>query len=92
MRRHRAWAALAVLALAAGACAFEPRLGMSFDEWNDQCRSRTLAGGTLLERQGSRAVYYCERQDVLYTFENGGLASIKQQPAHGPGDSFRVGR
>jgi hypothetical protein len=84
--------ALAVLVLAGGACTFQPRIGMSFDDWNRECRSKTLSGGTLVERKGTTAVYYCDKRDVFYTFENGGLAAIKNQPAYGPGDSFRVGR
>ena len=91
MRRFLLGAGLALPVLAAG-CTFEPRIGMSFEEWNRECRSKTLAGGTLLEQQGSKSVYYCDKRTVLYTFENGGLASITQQPAYGPGDSFKLGR
>ena len=92
MRSFLAGGALALAALAGAGCSFQPRIGMSFEEWNRQCRSQTLAGGTLLEQQGSTAVYFCETRDVLYTFVDGGLASIKQEPVDGSRERFRVGR
>lgn len=91
MKRHLIWAALAISLLGAG-CTFRPQIGMSFEDWNRECRSKTLSGGTLLEQKGSKSVYYCDDRNYLYTFENGGLASITEQPAYGPGDNFKLGR
>ena len=81
MNRSLVCAMAAVAALVA-ACSFKPQIGMSFDDWNRQCRSKTLSGGTLVDRKGTTAVYYCNKQDYLYTFENGALAEVKHQPAY----------
>lgn len=76
--------------LAAAACSFRPQVGMSFDDWNRQCRSKTLSGGTLLREEGARSVYYCGTQEDLYTFENGALADIKNQPAYSAGAGLKL--
>lgn len=89
-------AALAAIVLAAelalGGCTFRPQIGMSFDDWNSECRSRNLSGGTLVERSGDRAVYYCGSRETLYTFDGGALANIKDQPAYGGTGQVRLGR
>ena len=77
MTKYRVVMAAGLLATLA-ACSFKPQIGMSFDDWNRECRSKALSGGTLLERKGAAEVYYCGTQDVLYTFENGALAEVKK--------------
>jgi len=82
----------AIFALAAllGACSFTPQIGMSFEDWNRQCRSKALSGGTLVERKGSTDVYYCGSQDVLYSFDSGVLAEVKNQPAYQSGAGLKL--
>lgn len=89
MSRYLRWSAMLVL-LGAAACSFKPQIGMSFDDWNRECRTKTLSGGTLLRQEGSKAVYYCGAQENLYTFENGALAEIKNQPAYSAGAGMKL--
>lgn len=89
MNRYLVGTMAAVAALVA-ACSFKPQIGMSFDDWNRECRSKTLSGGTLVERKGTTAVYYCKEQDYLYTFENGALAEVKNQPAYDSGAGVKL--
>ena len=89
MTKYRVGAVVGLLALLA-ACSFKPQIGMSFEDWNRQCRSKALSGGTLLERKGAAEVYYCGTQDNLYTFENGALAEVKNQPAYQSGAGVKL--
>ena len=83
---------LAGVAAVVSACSFKPRIGMSFDDWNRECRSKALSGGTLLERKGTTATYYCYKQDYLYIFENGALAQVVHQPAYDSGSGVNLVR
>jgi hypothetical protein len=86
---YRIGAMVGLVAMLA-ACSFRPQIGMSFEDWNRQCRSKALSGGTLLERKGATDVYYCGTQDVLYSFENGALAEVKSQPAYQSGAGVKL--
>jgi hypothetical protein len=89
MSRYATCGALMIL-LAAAACSFKPQIGMSFDDWNRECRAKTLGGGTLLRKEGSRSIYYCDTQENLYAFENGALAEITYQPAYAAGAGMKL--
>ena len=88
--RQSIYGALLAVAVVGAACSFTPRIGMSFDDWNRQCRAKALAGGTLLEQKGTTAVYYCGTQEVLYRFENGALTEVKNQPAYGATQGLKL--
>jgi hypothetical protein len=89
MRRFLA-SAILLAAVAASGCTFQPQIGMSFEDWNRECRSKALTGGTLLEQKGASSVYYCGKQDVLFTFQNGALAAVTNQPAYNSGKGFNL--
>jgi hypothetical protein len=88
--RYLVFSTMLVLLAVGAACSFKPQIGMSFDDWNRQCRTKALAGGTLLEQKGATAVYYCGTQEVLYRFENGALAEVKNQPAYSAGSGMKL--
>ena len=90
MSRYSILGALSILLVGLAACSFRPQVGMSFDDWNRQCRTKTLAGGTLLRQEGAKSIYYCNTEENLYTFENGVLAEIKNQPAYGAGAGVKL--
>ena len=82
---------LGLLALLA-ACSFKPQIGMSFDDWNRECRAKALSGGTLVEKKGTTSVYTCGTDDNYYTFENGALAEVKTRAAYGATNNFKFGK
>jgi hypothetical protein len=90
MGRYPTRCALLIALATVAACTFKPQIGMSFDDWNRECRTKTLAGGTLLREEGEAQVYYCATQENLYTFRNGALAEITNQPAYSAGAGLKL--
>jgi hypothetical protein len=90
MGRYPTRCALLIVLATVAACTFKPQIGMSFDDWNRECRTKTLSGGTLLRQEGDTQVYYCATQENLYAFRDGALAEIKVQPAYSAGAGLKL--
>jgi hypothetical protein len=56
-----------IIFLLAG-CAPQPKLGMTFEEWNRQCRMKNWTNATLVQAEGEWGVYYCDNVNVFHYF------------------------
>jgi hypothetical protein len=64
--------------LLVASCAFNPNVGMSLSDWQQECRAKNWTSGHLIKAEGSSAVYYCDNVYVHHYFENSVLVEIKQ--------------
>lgn len=69
---------LALLIVLAGCASFQPRIGMTIDEWKSECRVKNWTNGTLVRAEGDMEVYYCDNVNVFYYFKDGTLVRIDQ--------------
>lgn len=65
----------------ASCASMEPRIGMSFQEWNDQCRAYQWVNGKLVAADSETQVYTCQDQNQVYIFQNEQLVMIDRVQA-----------
>lgn len=69
---------LTMLLFSLAGCSFQPKLGMTFEEWNRECRMKNLTNGTLVKAEGAWEVYYCDNTRIFHYFNKGVLVKIDQ--------------
>lgn len=57
---------------------FQPRIGMTIEEWKSECRIKNLSEGHLVRAEDNIEVYYCDNVNVFHYFEDGRLVKIDQ--------------
>jgi len=64
--------------LLSGCASFQPRLGISVDEWQSECMVHNWTAGQRVKAEGNKEVYYCDNIYVFHYFEDGKLVKIGQ--------------
>jgi hypothetical protein len=57
---------------------FQPKLGMTLQEWKSECRTKNLSSGNLVRAEDNVEVYYCDNVNVFHYFRDGILVRIDQ--------------
>jgi hypothetical protein len=67
------------LAIGLAACpGFQPRIGMTLEDWRNECRIKNLSSGQLVRAERDIEVYYCDNVNVFHYFKDGILVRIDQ--------------
>lgn len=67
------------LAIGLTACtSFQPRIGMTLEDWKNECRVKNLSDGHLVRAENNIEIYYCDNVNVFHYFENRILVRIDQ--------------
>jgi len=64
--------------LLAGCANFQPRLGMSYDEFERQCQGSNLYPPRLVAAEENVRVYTCDNARTVYAFEGSEMVKVSQ--------------
>lgn len=75
---YRRMPLIVIFAAIAGCAGFQPKIGMTLDEWKSECRTKNWSNGTLVRAEDGVEVYYCDNVNIFHYFKDGKLVRIDQ--------------